>query len=48
MDDNLTTETTAGLALNGQQEGTNPALAALSDLHGDVVATFSSVVSASP
>ncbi|GGO83687.1 hypothetical protein GCM10012289_77670 [Nonomuraea cavernae] len=28
--------------LLGQQEGTNPALAAMTDLHGDLVATFSS------
>ncbi|GGO81389.1 RHS repeat-associated core domain-containing protein [Nonomuraea cavernae] len=29
-------------ALLGQQEGTNPALATMTDLHGDLVATFSS------
>ncbi|MEV0346046.1 RHS repeat-associated core domain-containing protein [Nonomuraea sp. NPDC050680] len=31
----------AGGALLGQQEGTNPALATLTDLHGDLVATYS-------
>ncbi|MEU7829174.1 LamG-like jellyroll fold domain-containing protein [Nonomuraea sp. NPDC049129] len=31
----------AGGTLLGQQEGTNPALATLSDLHGDLVATYS-------
>ncbi len=31
----------AGGTLLGQQEGTNPALATLTDLHGDLVATYS-------